>query len=206
MQSYAGSSGWLAATLSSEGLIKSLSFGAEQFTGYSPRELVNRPVTHILADASAFEVPHILNTAKEWGNWAGEIIHRTRGGKLLKARSTVSLLAGSDNCTVGYLLTSNLHPSLDLNNCGSLDPNEVAANLRAFSHELNNPLAVIMGFTQLLVLNPNCQGNTRKDIEKIYSELKRVIQVVEKLHEYALSLYEKQQPDSDADSSAAKSL
>jgi nitrogen-specific signal transduction histidine kinase len=206
MQSNASSSRWLAATLSAEGLIRSLSFGAEQFTGYSPKELVSRPITHILSDPSAFEVSHILNTAKEWGYWAGEIIHRTRGGKLLKAHSTVSLLAGSDNCTVGYLLTSNLNPSLDLNNCGSLAPDEVAANLRAFAHELNNPLAVMMGFTQLLVLNPNCQGNTRKDIEKIYSELKRVIQVVEKLHEYALSLYVKPQSDPEADSTTAKSL
>ncbi len=196
MQSFDGSSGGLAVTLSEEALITSLSFGAEQLTGYSPKELVNLPITHILADPSAFEIPQILNAAKEWGSWAGEIVHKTRGGKLLKARSTVSLLAGGDDNTVGYLLTSNLNPSFDLDEHGSLVLKEVTGNLRAFAHELNNCLAVMIGFTQLLVLNPNCQGGIRKDIEKIYSELKKVIQVVERLHEYALSLYKKPQPDS----------
>jgi hypothetical protein len=48
-----------------------------------------------------------------------------------------------------------------------------------------------MGFTQLLILNANCQGNIRSDVEKLYSELKRVIQVVEGLHKYAISLYDR---------------
>jgi signal transduction histidine kinase len=66
---------------------------------------------------------------------------------------------------------------------------QVVANLRSFAHDLNNSLAVLMGFAQLLILDANCQGNIRNDVEKLYSELKRVIQVVEKFHAYALSLY-----------------
>ncbi len=193
MQSVACSSTWLAAVLSPETLITSLSSGAEQFTGYSAQELVGRPVTQILDDSSAFEVPRILDAAKEWGHWEGEIVHRARGGRLLEARGTVSLLAGNGNHAAGYLLISNLNRSLVLNECEKSAVVEVAANLRAFAHDLNNPLAVLMGFTQLLILNANCQGKIRNDVEKLYSELKRVIQVVERLHGYALSLYEKPQ-------------
>jgi len=72
---------------------------------------------------------------------------------------------------------------------------EVAADLRTFAHDLNNPLAVMMGLAQLLILNANCQGKIRGDIEKLYSELKRVIQAVERMHNYALSLHEKNQPE-----------
>ncbi len=193
MQSVACSSKWLAATLSSETIITSLSSGAEQFTGYSAQELVGRPVTQILADPSAFEVFRMLETAKEWGYWQGEIVHRARGGKILEARGTVSLLAGNGNHAAGYLLISNLNTSLVRDEGDSSAVAEVAVNLRAFAHDLNNPLAVMMGLAQLLILNANCQGKIRGDVEKLYSELKRIIQVVERLHAYALSLYGKPQ-------------
>jgi PAS domain S-box-containing protein len=195
MQSLACSSKWLAATFSSEALITSLSSGAEQFTGYSAQELVGRPITQILADHSAFEVPCILETAKEWGYWQGEIAHRSRGGKPLAARGTVSLLAGKQNHAAGYLLISNLNSTPVLNERENSIVTEIAATLRTAAHDMNNPLAVIMGFAQLLLLNQNCQGNMRSDIEKLYSELGRVIEVVERLHKYALSLCEQPHPN-----------
>ena len=65
---------------------------------------------------------------------------------------------------------------------------EVGKELRTIVHELNNPLAVMMGFTQLILLNNHCDGNVRADLDKVYSEMKRVAGAVEKLHTYALSL------------------
>jgi PAS domain S-box-containing protein len=195
MQSSACSSKWLAATLSSEALILSLSSGAEQIMGYSAQELIDRPVAHILADRSVLEMAHVLETARENGNWQGEIVHRSRGGQHLDARGTVSLLAGKQGDAAEYLLISNLSSSPVL---GEQESSilEVAATLRTLAHDLNNPLAVIMGFAQLLILNQNCQGNVRSDIEKLYSELKRVVRVVDGLHKYALSLYEQPQQSS----------
>jgi PAS domain S-box-containing protein len=201
MQSVDCSSKWLAATLSSEALITSLSPSAEQFTGYSAQELVGQPITEILADHAAFEMPRILDTAKEWGYWQGDIVHRSRSGKNLNARGTLSLLAGKQNRSAGYLLISNLKQSLALTEDNNSAVAEVAATLRAFAHDLNNPLAVMMGFAQLLTLNQNCQGNIRKDVEKLYSELKRVIHLVEQLHQYTRSLGEK--PKSNQPSSSA---
>jgi nitrogen-specific signal transduction histidine kinase len=179
-------------------MITSLSSCAEQFTGYSAQELVGRPITQILADRSVFEVPRILSVAKEWGYWDGEIVHRARGGKHLDARGTVSLLAGNGNISAGYLLISNLDRSLVLDGCDNAAVVEIAGTLRTFAHDLNNPLAVMMGLNQLLILNANCQGKIRNDVEKIYSELKRVIQVVERLHGYARSLYEKTRLEQDS--------
>jgi PAS domain S-box-containing protein len=195
MQSLAGNSKWLAATLSTDGIIASLSPGAEQFTGYSAHELVGRSITQILDDSSAFEIPRIFNAANEWGHWEGEIVHRGRGGRLFEGRAILSLLAGSGNRSAGYLLLSNLNKASVIVTSENSVPSEIAGKLRTFAHDLNNPLAVMMGFTQLLILNANCQGNMRNDIEKLYSELKRVIQVVEKLHSYALSLYERSGQD-----------
>jgi PAS domain S-box-containing protein len=197
MQPFACSSRWLAATLSPEALIVSLSSNAEQFTGYSAKELVGRPITQILNDESAFGMPRHLDLAKEWGYWEGEIIHRTRGGRNLEARSVISLLSGKGDCAEGFLFVSNLNTSLVLSEADRSAVADIATNLRAFTHDLNNPLAVIMGFTQLLILNTGCPGKIRTDIEKLYSELQRLHQVVERLHDYAISLYEKRHLNSE---------
>jgi signal transduction histidine kinase len=68
---------------------------------------------------------------------------------------------------------------------------EVGKELRTLVHELNNPLAVMMGFTQLILLNNRCDGKVQADLDKVYSEMKRVARVVEKLHAYALSLQQR---------------
>jgi PAS domain S-box-containing protein len=191
MQAHVSSSRWMAAALSPDALIVSLSASAEQFTGYSAQELVGRPITRILADHSAFEMPQILNAVKEWGNWEGELIHRTRSGRSLEALGAVTSLAGRGNLTAGFLFMSNLNKAPAINACDNAAVVEIAASLRAFVHDLNNPLAVIMGFTQLLELNSNCKGTVRADIEKLSEELKNVARIVEILHAYAISLDDK---------------
>jgi signal transduction histidine kinase len=191
MQSFSGSFRWLAACLSPEALITSLSPGAEQFTGYSAQELAGFPVTQILADSSAFEVPFYLKTAKEWGSWEGEIVHRGRGGNFLKAHGTLTMLASREGHHCGYLLISNFDASPMFGKNDNLTATEIAAKLRIIAHDLSNPLAVMMGFTQLLILDENCPGKIRMDLEKLYSELQRVIQVVDRLRGYAISLYGK---------------
>lgn len=189
MQSLPGSSRWLAACLSTEALITSLSPGSEQFTGYSAQELAGLPVSQILADSSAFEVPLYLRTAKEWGAWEGEIVHRIRGGSFLKAHGILTMLSSREGCHCGYLLISNFDSTSIANRSDNLAAAEIATKLRVIAHDLSNPLAVIMGFTQLLILDESCPGKVRTDLEKLYSELQRVIQVVEKLRGYAISLY-----------------
>ena len=191
MQALVCSPRWLAAALSPDALIVSLSTSVEQFTGYSAQELVGRPITQILADQSAFEMPQILNAVKEWGTWEGGLIHRTRSGRSLEARGAVTSLAGRENLPAGFLFMSNLNQAPAMTACDNAATADIAASLRAFVHDLNNPLAVIMGFAQLLTLNSNCKGNVRADIEKLYEELKNVVRWVERLHEYAISLDDK---------------
>ena len=191
MQALVCSPRWLAAALSPDALIVSLSASAEQFTGYSVQELVGRPITQILDDSSAFEMPQILNAVKEWGNWEGELIHRTRSGRSLEARGAVTSLAGKGNLPAGFLFMSNLDRAPAMNAVDNAAVADIAANLRAFVHDLNNPLAVIMGFAQLLELNTNCEGKARADIEKLSEELDNVVHVVERLHGYAISLDDK---------------
>ena len=181
MQARVCSSRWLAAALSPDALIVSLSASAEQFTGYPAQELVGRPITQILVDHSAFEMPQILNAAKEWGNWEGELTHRTRSGRSLEARGAVTSLAGKGDLSAGFLLVSNLNTTSAMNACDTVVVADIAASLRGFVHDLNNPLAVVMGFAELLELNSNCSGKVQSDIETISEELKNVVHIVERI-------------------------
>ena len=191
----------MAVTLSADGLIVSLSSNAEQLTGYSARELVGRPITQIMADQSVFEVPQMMESAKEWGCWSGEICHRNRSGKQLTSRSSLTVLSGRNNENVGFMLVSVFASQGAFSRDGSVDSAEISSRLRAFAHELNNPLAVVMGITQLMLLNSQCQGRIRTDLDKLFLEMKRVIQVVERLHAYAISLGETH-AESSVDSAA----
>jgi PAS domain S-box-containing protein len=185
MRAHPDSEYLLAVTFSKDGLIASLSSTAERLTEYEAQDLVGRPITHIMADRSIFQMTHMMDSALRRGCWEGEIAHRSRSGKCFNARCTLRPLAGGGETVWGYLLLST---AASPQSCEDSRIREVASNLRVISHELNNPLAVIMGFAQLIMLNTRCEGQLRSDMEKVYAELKRVIQVVEELHSYAVTL------------------
>jgi PAS domain S-box-containing protein len=182
---------WMAVSLTADGLITSLSSTAEHLTGYSARELVGRPITVILGDRSVFEIAQMMKSALDWGVWEGEIVHRNRSGKPIRARATLAQLTSHQNDCAGFLLLSDLKPRFASDEAAS-PLRDVGTHLRQTSHELNNPLAVMMGFTQLILLDPHCEGKMRADVERLYAEMKRIIQIVERLHAYAMSLHETQ--------------
>lgn len=193
--SLGNSAQWMAVTFSYDGLVSSLSPGAEQLIGYSAQDLVGRPVTQILADHSAFEIARMMESAKECGSWEGRIVHLDRNASTFEAEGNLSTLTGREFTKASFLLVSVLASQSCVGSNDQAAVREAAAKLRTFAHELNNPLAVMMGFTQLIMLNAQCAGKVRADMEKLFSELKRVIQVVERLHSYALSLQECERQD-----------
>ncbi len=185
------SSGWLAVTLSPETLVTALSPGAESFAEYTGREMVGCPVTQFLADKTVFEMPQILDTVRKKGKWEGEVVYRDRHGRGIRTQGSIILLSDDESRHSGYLLFSKLtKPENSTDASGSIYA-DIGSRVRALVHDLNNPLAAVMGSTQLLALNVHCTGKIRSDVEKLYSELEKVAQIVEKLHGYAFSLCER---------------
>ena len=198
MESLTSSSDWIAVTFSYETLITSLSPGIESFAGCSGSEMIGRPITQFLADRTVYEMPCMLDTVKKEGRWEGEIVYRDCRRNEIKAHGVLIPLSGPEVHNSGYLLQSKLTEFQDLDSGSISIYSEVGSHVRTLVHDLNNPLAVIMGSAQLLALNPGCTGKVRSDIEKLYSELGRMAHVVEKLHGYAISLCERT-PDSAAE-------
>ncbi len=181
---------FVAVSFSPDALISALSPGAEQCTGYSARELIGAPITQILADRSVFELPRILESAADEGAWEGDVVFMNRSGENVCLRGYISSLDGDGHGHSGYLLVSTPERSAAPGAKERTALQEAGAKLRTLSHEMNNPLAVMMGFMQLILLNPQCAGKVRADMEKLYSEMNRVVHVLERLHNYALSLQE----------------
>jgi PAS domain S-box-containing protein len=192
MVSLSEPSHWVAIFLSSDATICSVSPNVEELTGYPAAELVGHPITQILADRSVFEMPQMMSSAREWGRWEGEIVHRDRSGKALNARGFLTLLCGRGGPEEGFLLLSTSSRSLP---AGVSEDylHQVGDKLRMIAHQMNNPLAVMMGFAQLMLMEIPGDGRIRADLERIYAEMKRVTQAVETLHTYAVSL--QREPD-----------
>ncbi len=184
--------GWFFVTLSPQIFVTALSSDMDGFAGFASREMIGCPITKFLADKTVYEMPHIMDTVKENGKWEGEIFCLDRSGREIPAKSNLVVLSDNENRDMGYLLLLRRNEMRDSNgnDFGSVYA-EVGSRLRDLVHDLNNPLAVVMGSTQLLTLSSHCTGKMRVDIEKLYSELEKVVRVVEKLHRYAFSLCEK---------------
>jgi nitrogen-specific signal transduction histidine kinase len=177
--------GSVAITFSPEGLITSISSNAEQLTGCGGGELIGRPIVRVMTDDTAFEIPLMMDAAVQQGSWKGAIVFQTRGEAPVKAHGVLYPLVSSPDSASGFVLIlqeRTLKQALPLR--------EIEAALRNLTHELNNPLAILAGFTQLLMCNPDCSEKIRADVEKLHLETGRIIAVSEKLRALAVSLHE----------------
>lgn len=57
--------------------------------------------------------------------------------------------------------------------------------LRGVTHELNNPLAAVMGYTQLLQMNEDLPEEVQHDLARIYAQAERAARVVRSLQIFA---------------------
>jgi signal transduction histidine kinase len=194
MAQAAESARWIAVIFSSDGTISCISEESEQVTGHPPGSLVGHSITEILADESLFRLPDILGAAAECGNWSGDILHRHRGGDTVPAYAVFTRLSGSGGDKPAFLLISAFAGSGSEPMKGT-HLREIGGKLREFAHQLNNPLAVVLGFTQLIMLSPQCVGNIRTDMEKVFTEMRRLVDVVHSLHLYAVGLQESPHKD-----------
>ncbi len=62
------------------------------------------------------------------------------------------------------------------------------------AHEVNNPLTAILGFTDLLMENPEIPENARRDLRVILQEAQRTKQIVQNLLSFARQMPPQRQP------------
>lgn len=179
------SRGWAAIVLAADATIRELSPAAERLTGRRCALLLGRPVTEILAERSVFDAARMLAAARERGIWEGETFCRDASGAPVRGHGLLVPLQGEEPEGGFLLLIREALPGA-MPAEGGLP--ETASRLRALAHRMNNPLAVMMGFAQLLLMEMPAGDPDREHVARMYAEMKRLAEAVEALHDYALSL------------------
>jgi hypothetical protein len=176
-------SGWTAIAFTSDGTISSLVHSGEIDAG-SPDEPSLR-IADVLEDSTLFQLSEIMDQASDAGMWQGEVRYRSGNGHPRSGFGTLVPVNLGEQSTRRFLLITTFGSREPLNESVQ---HEIGSRLRIFCHELNNPLAVVLGLAQLTIQNPECTEKIRNDMEKLYSELKRAVEVVHRLHQYGFDL------------------
>ncbi len=173
-----------------DGVITTWNEGAERLYGYSAREAVGQPVSLVIPPDRAAELPMIL-AALARGERAEhfETVRLTKDGRRLDVSVTVSPIRDSDGRVVGASSVAR-----DITHRNEIETanrerdalRSVASLAAAAAHEINNPLAVVLGQAQLLadeIADP--RGRRRLDeileavvrIEEIVTRMKRITRI-----------------------------
>ncbi len=192
---------WLGAILSPDGIITALSGNAGEYTGYSAGELVGQSVGTILSPSSALELEYRFRSNQDCSAWEGAIEHCGRHGASHNAHACLMPMQFGEGSGAGFLLVSVFEGEA-VQGAQSASLQGVASYLRKTAHDLNNPLAVMVGLTQLILLDGRCGEGFRGDIERLYAAMTRVVEIIEDLHAYAFSLQQEPRPAEQPDETA----
>lgn len=178
-----------------EGLITWCNDNVEKICGYKKSEIIGRDVTLFYPLYKNVEelTQKIFEAIRCQGSYydVGKI--QTKNGDLIDIEYTVSRIKGKDPIALVAVVRDitervkaeeerhRIEKQLQL--AGRLVAvGELAAGI---AHELNNPLAAVQGFAQLLAQRNNLEEEIKIDIETIYTEAQRATKITNNLLSFA---------------------
>jgi PAS domain S-box-containing protein len=166
-----------------EGIITSWNEGAERLYGYTPVEAIGRPISLIIPPELGHELPAILEQLRR-----GERIEHfetrrvAKNGRPIEVSVTVSPVRDARDRIVGASsiardITHRKRIEAAMRERDTL--RSVASLAAGAAHEINNPLAVVMGQAQLLT--DEVGGTARQRIAEILEALDRIRAIVARM-------------------------
>ena len=171
----------IAKTL--DGTITSWNAGAERLYGYSGREAVGRPIALIIPPELGDELPKILaQIARGERVEPYDTVRMTKDGRRIDVSVTVSPTRDAEGRIVGASaiardITDRKRMEVALRERDTL--RYVASLAAAAAHEINNPLAAVMGHTHLLA--DEVDAKARERIDAIAAAASRIAQIVARM-------------------------
>src|SRR5205823_6635451 len=171
----------IAKTL--DGTITSWNAGAERLCGYSAREASGRPSALIIPPEPGDELPKILaQTARGERVESYDTVRMTKDGRRIDVSVTVSPTRDAEGRIVGASaiardITDRKQMEIALRERDTL--RYVASLAAAAAHEINNPLAAVMGHTHLLA--DEVDAKARERIDAIAAAASRIAQIVARM-------------------------
>ena len=171
----------IAKTL--DGTITSWNAGAERLYGYSAREAIGRPIALIIPPEPGDELPKILaQIARGERVEPYDTVRMTKDGRRIDVSVTVSPTRDAEGRIVGASaiardITDRKRMEVALRERDTL--RYVASLAAAAAHEINNPLAAVMGHTHLLAHEVDAKARER--IDAIAAAASRIAQIVARM-------------------------
>jgi PAS domain S-box-containing protein len=157
--------------------------------GFEQRELLGRPLVELAAPGFARSLGEALQntlSGQQVDNLQLQIVRAS--GVVGKFSANLSPMRDEQG-----IVTSIVAVLTDITDSDVLRDKLVHAEKMAavgqlvsgVAHEVNNPLTAILGFTDLLMENPDLPENARKDLRVILQEAQRTKQIVQNLLSFA---------------------
>jgi two-component system NtrC family sensor kinase len=182
------------AFLDPKGHVQFINRAAEEMSGYGAAEVQGKPIILIApaGPGSRARGREMLWQAAQ-GGWRGEARAVRKGGEELilnlsmapvrdQQGSVIGIIGVAQDITERKRMEERIQETSRLISLG-----ELAAGM---AHEINNPLTVVAGFSQLL-MSQDLPQPVRDDLEKIYAEAQRAARIVQNL----LSFSRKGEPE-----------
>jgi PAS domain S-box-containing protein len=166
-----------------DGIITTWNAGAERLYGYKAREVVGWPIAIIIPRELDAELPMILDRLARGEHLDHyETVRVARDGRRLDVSVTVSPIRDLEGRIIGASaitrdITHKKQAEAAVRERDAL--RYVASLATAAAHEINNPLAVVVGQAQLLDETLDAAG--RKRLEEILEAARRIEAIIDQL-------------------------
>jgi PAS domain S-box-containing protein len=152
--------------------------------GYDPEELIGKHASILLPDDDPPDLSKSIYEATLRGGWEGERPSKRKNGEVFPSYKKTSLVRDKDGKAIAVVsVVEDLSERKNIEE--QLIQSEKLASLgqlvSSIAHEINNPLTPILGYSQLLLRQPDLDERKKRFLEAICISADRVVKIIDKL-------------------------